>query len=239
MWKSFANCRNTLSYYHFLFLHLLALFRCNGNSKSIWNWFLEPIHHTVCTSIVGIWILWQFHRKSFVVPLFLLLKFTNHYNHTKIVEASAIHVVLKHQKICTRMHNAQGQDRVRESVCTCNKKITLFIYSLTLAFNELPLCILKSSKCANVIQFSTQFSSACNKSCPFPYSFIKISIKIDIGHIWTQWKNANQLQHVGDNMSIILMWFKWVMFILIEIFHVHFDWHTSLCGNIYFENEIL
>lgn len=136
MWKSFANCRNTLSFYHFLFLHLLALFRCNGNSKSIWNWFLEPIQHTVCTSIVGIWILWQFHRKSFVVPLFLLLKFANHYNnHTKIVEASAIHVVLKHQKICMRMHNAQGQDRVRESVCTCNKKITLFIYSFTLAIS--------------------------------------------------------------------------------------------------------
>jgi hypothetical protein len=135
MWKSFANCRNTLSFYHFLFLHLLALFRCNGNSKSIWNWFFEPIQHTVCTSIVGICILWQFHRKSFVVPLFLLLKFANHYNnHTKIVEASAIHVVLKHQKICMCMHNAQGQDRVRESVCTCNKKITLFIYSFTLAF---------------------------------------------------------------------------------------------------------
>ncbi len=131
MWKSFANCRNTLSFYHFLFLHLLALFRCNGNSKSIWNWFLEPIQHTACTSIVGIWILWQFHRKNFVVPLFLLLKFANHYNHTKIVEASAIHVVLKHQKICTHMHNAQGQDRVRESVCTCNKKyhtLHLFIH---------------------------------------------------------------------------------------------------------------
>ncbi len=53
MWKSFADCRNTLSFYHFLFLHLLALFRCNGNSKSIWNWFLEQIQHTVCTSIVG------------------------------------------------------------------------------------------------------------------------------------------------------------------------------------------
>jgi len=106
-------------------------------------------------------------------------------------------------------------------------------------FHELPLCILKSSKCANVIQFSTQFWPACKKSCPFPYSFIKISIKIDIGHIWTQWKNANQLQHVVDNMSIILMWLKCVMFILIEIFHVHFDWCTSLCGNIYFENEIL
>jgi hypothetical protein len=135
MWKSFANCHNTLSFYHFLFLHLLALFRCNGNSKSIWNWFLELIQHTVCTSIVGIWILWQFHRKSFFVPLFLLLKFANRYNHTKIVEASAIPVVLKHQKICRHMRNAQGQDRVKECVCTCNKKIALFIYSFTLAFS--------------------------------------------------------------------------------------------------------
>ncbi len=106
-------------------------------------------------------------------------------------------------------------------------------------FHELPLCILKSSKCTNVIQLSTKLSSPCNKSCPFPYSFIEISIKIEIGHIWTQWKNANQLQHVGDNMSIIFMWFKCVMFILIEIFHVHFNWCTSLCGNIFFENEIL
>jgi len=106
-------------------------------------------------------------------------------------------------------------------------------------FHELPLSILKSSECANVIQLSTQFSSPCNKSGPFPYSFVKISIKIDIGHIWTQWKNANWLQHVVVNMSIILMWLKCVMFILIEIFHVHFDWLTSLCGNIYFVNEIL
>jgi hypothetical protein len=135
MWKSFANCRNTLSFHHFLFVHLLALFRCNGNSKSIWNWFLEPIQYIVCTSIVGIWILWQFHRKSFVVPLFLLLKFANQYNHTKMVEASAIPVVLKHQKICMRMHNAQGKDRVKECVCTCDKKIALFIYSFTLAFS--------------------------------------------------------------------------------------------------------
>ncbi len=213
MWKSFANCRNTLSFYHFLFLHLLTLFRCNGNSKPIWSWFLEPIQDTVCTSIVGIWILWQFHRKSFVVTLFLLLKFANHYNHTKIVEALAIHVVPKHQKIYTRMHNAQGQDRARESVCTSNKKIALSSIHSHWPFHELPLCILKSSKCTNVIQFSTQFSSPCNKSCPFTYSFIKISIKIDIGHIWTHWKNANQLQHVVDNMSIILMWFKCVMFI--------------------------
>ncbi len=52
-----------------------------------------------------------------------------------MVEASAIPVVLKHQKICMRMHNAQGKDRVKECVCTCDKKIALFIYSFTLAFS--------------------------------------------------------------------------------------------------------
>jgi hypothetical protein len=53
----------------------------------------------------------------------------------RLLRHQQIHVVLKHQKICTHMHNAQGQDRVKESVCTCNKKIALFIYSFTLAIS--------------------------------------------------------------------------------------------------------